>query len=169
MSEQNPQPFFNMQRIYLKDLSLEQPNSPDIFLNANEPTIEVEVNIEAKPLTESIFESIITGTVTAKIDDKVALLIEAKQAGIFEIRHVPEAEIEPLMHIACPTILFPYLRANIADVVTRAGFPPIHLIDINFQALYEQQRAHAAAQSANEAQSTPEDGTAADATTPTVH
>lgn len=169
MSEQNPQPFFNMQRIYLKDLSLEQPNSPDIFLNTNEPTIEVEVNIDAKPLTESIFESVITGTVTAKIDDKVALLIEAKQAGIFEIRHVPAADIEPLMHIACPTILFPYLRANIADVVTRAGFPPIHLIDINFQALYEQQRAHAAAQSANEAQSNPEDDTAADATPPTVH
>ncbi len=169
MSEQNPQPYFNMQRIYLKDLSLEQPNSPDIFLNTNEPTIEVEVNIDVKPLTESVFESIVTGTVTAKIDDKVALLIEAKQAGIFEIRHVPEAEIEPLMHIACPTILFPYLRANIADAVTRAGFPPIHLIDINFQALYEQRRAHAAAQSANDAQSGLAGDTAADLTSPTVH
>ncbi len=169
MSEQNLQPFFNMQRIYLKDLSLEQPNSPDIFLNTNEPSIEVEVNIDAKPLADSIFESIITGTVTAKIEDKVALMIEAKQAGIFEIRHVPSTEIDPLLRIACPTILFPYLRANIADAVTRAGFPPIHLLDINFQALYEQQRAHASAQSANDAQSPNSNGMETDATLPTTH
>jgi preprotein translocase subunit SecB len=138
MSDENNQPFFNIQRIYLKDLSLEQPNSPAIFLEQDMPSVEVEVDVKAERLAESVFEILVTGTVTAKVKEKVAFLIEAKQAGIFDIRNIPAEQVDPLVGIACPTILFPYLRSNIADAITRAGFPPIHLAEINFQALYEQ-------------------------------
>jgi preprotein translocase subunit SecB len=141
MSDENNQPFFNIQRIYLKDMSLEQPNSPGIFLEQEMPSVEVEVDVKAERLADSVFEILVTGTVTAKVSDKVAFLIEAKQAGIFDIRNIPAEQIDPLVGIACPTILFPYLRSNIADAITRAGFPPIHLAEINFQALYEQRLA----------------------------
>lgn len=139
--QQNNQPFFNIQRIYLKDLSLEQPNSPAIFLEQEMPGVEVEVDVKAERLADGVFEVIVTGTVTAKVATKVAFLIEAKQAGIFDIRNIPNEQIDPLIGIACPTIIFPYLRSNIADAITRAGFPPIHLAEINFQALYEQRLA----------------------------
>jgi preprotein translocase subunit SecB len=145
MSDDNNQPFFNIQRIYLKDMSLEQPNSPGIFLEQEIPSVEVEVDVKAERLAESVFEVLVTGTVTAKVTDKVAFLIEAKQAGIFDIRNIPADQIDPLVGIACPTILFPYLRSNIADAITRAGFPPIHLAEINFQALYEQRISQLAA------------------------
>jgi preprotein translocase subunit SecB len=146
MSDQNNQPFFNIQRVYLKDLSLEQPNSPAIFLEQDMPSVEVEVDVKADRLAESIFEVAVTGTVTAKVAEKVAFLIEAKQAGIFDIRNIPADQVDPLVGIACPTIIFPYLRSNIADAITRAGFPPIHLAEINFQALYEQRLAQMGAQ-----------------------
>ncbi|HGL5385932.1 protein-export chaperone SecB [Burkholderia orbicola] len=138
MSDVENQPFFNIQRVYLKDMSLEQPNSPAIFLEQDMPSVEVEVDVKADRLAESVFEVVVSGTVTAKVKDKVAFLIEAKQAGIFDIRNIPDEQLDPLVGIACPTILFPYLRSNIADAITRAGFPPIHLAEINFQALYEQ-------------------------------
>ncbi|MFN5445943.1 MAG: protein-export chaperone SecB [bacterium] len=151
MSEQNQvadqQPIFNIQRVYLKDMSLEQPNSPAIFLEQEGPSIEVAIDINSESLAEAIFESTITITVTAKNKDKTAFLVEGKQAGIFEVRNVPEDQLEPLLGIACPNILYPYLRANIADMVTRAGFPPIHLNEINFEAFY-QQRKQAIAESA---------------------
>jgi preprotein translocase subunit SecB len=144
MSEQNQatdqQPIFNIQRVYLKDMSLEQPNSPAIFLEQEGPNIEVAIDINSESLAESIYEATITITVTAKIKDKTAFLVEGKQAGIFEVRNVPEDQIEPLLGIACPNILYPYLRANIADMVTRAGFPPIHLNEINFEAFYQQRK-----------------------------
>ncbi|EMN1931690.1 protein-export chaperone SecB [Burkholderia ambifaria] len=141
MSDVENQPFFNIQRVYLKDMSLEQPNSPAIFLEQDMPSVEVEVDVKAERLAESVFEVVVSGTVTAKVKDKVAFLIEAKQAGIFDIRNIPDEQLDPLVGIACPTILFPYLRSNIADAITRAGFPPIHLAEINFQALYEQRLA----------------------------
>ncbi|MGN6667854.1 MAG: protein-export chaperone SecB, partial [Trinickia sp.] len=119
---------------------------PAIFLEQEMPSVEVEVDVKAERLAESIFEILVTGTVTAKVNDKVAFLIEAKQAGIFDIRNIPAEQIDPLVGIACPTIIFPYLRSNIADAITRAGFPPIHLAEINFQALYEQRLAQVAAQ-----------------------
>src|SRR6201997_5283629 len=150
MSDENNQPFFNIQRIYLKDMSLEQPNSPAIFLEQEMPSVEVDV--KAERLADTVFEILVTGTVTAKVSDKVAFLIEAKQAGIFDIRNIPAEQIDPLVGIACPTILFPYLRSNIADAITRAGFPPIHLAEINFQALYEQRLAQMGGQETGNAQ-----------------
>ena len=145
MSEQQnqpgaDQPIFNIQRIYLKDLSLEQPNSPAIFLEQEGPSMEVAIDIGSETLAEAIYEATITVTVTAKIRDKVAFLVECKQAGIFEARNIPADQIEPLLGIACPNILYPYLRSNIADMVTRAGFPPIHLNEINFEVFYHQRK-----------------------------
>ena len=148
MSDQNQQPVFNIQRIYLKDMSLEQPNSPSIFLEQEGPGIEVQIDVGSDKLSDGIYEATVTVTVTAKIRDKVAFLVEGKQAGIFEARNIPEGQLEPLLGIACPNIIYPYLRANIADTITRAGFPPIHLTEINFEVFY-QQRQQALAQPAN--------------------
>jgi preprotein translocase subunit SecB len=138
MSDENQQPVFQIQRVYLKDLSLEQPNSPAIFLDQNAPAIEVAVDVGVESLAEGIFESTVTITVTAKISDKVAFLVEGKQAGIFEARNIPDEQLDPLLGIGCPNIIYPYLRANIADVITRAGFPPVHLAEINFEVFYQQ-------------------------------
>jgi preprotein translocase subunit SecB len=152
MSDQNQpdqQPVFNIQRIYLKDLSLEQPNSPAIFLEQDSPGIEVSIDVGAEQLADGIHEASVTVTVTAKIRDKVAFLVEGKEAGIFELRNIPADQIEPLLGIACPNIIYPYLRANIADMVTRAGFPPIHLTEINFEVFYHQ-RKQALAQAAGQ-------------------
>ncbi len=151
MSEENVQAIFQIQRVYLKDLSLEQPNSPGIFLEQEAPTIEVAVDVAAQPLSEGIYESTVTVTVTAKVKDKVAFLVEGKQAGIFEARNIPENQLAPLLGIGCPNIVYPYLRSNIADVITRAGFPPIHLSEINFE-MFFQQRMQAAAAQENQAQ-----------------
>ncbi len=138
MADENLQPLFQIQRVYLKDLSLEQPNSPAIFLEQEQPNIEVAVDVGAQPLAEGIFESTVTITVTAKIADKIAFLVEGKQAGIFEIRNIPDEQLDPLLGIGCPNVIYPYLRANIADAITRAGFPPVHLSEINFEAFYQQ-------------------------------
>ncbi|MNJ99515.1 Protein-export protein SecB [compost metagenome] len=145
MADENLQPLFQIQRVYLKDLSLEQPNSPAIFLEQDQPSIEVAVDVGAQPLAEGIFESTVTITVTAKIADKIAFLVEGKQAGIFEIRNIPDEQLDPLLGIGCPNVIYPYLRANIADAITRAGFPPVHLSEINFEVFY-QQRLEALAQ-----------------------
>ncbi|MBC7490429.1 MAG: protein-export chaperone SecB [Glaciimonas sp.] len=145
-TEVNDQPVFQIQRVYLKDLSLEQPNSPAIFLEQDAPQIEVAVDVGAEALAEGIFESNVTITVTAKIKDKVAFLVEGKQAGIFEVRNIPAEQLDPLLSIGCPNIVYPYLRVNIADAITRAGFPPIHLAEINFEVFY-QQRTQALAES----------------------
>jgi preprotein translocase subunit SecB len=150
MSDENLQPIFQIQRVYLKDLSLEQPNSPAIFLEAEAPKLEIGVSVTAEGLAEGIFESTVTITLTARINDKVAFLVEGKQAGIFEARNIPADQLDPLLGIGGPNILYPYLRANIADMITRAGFPPVHLAEINFEAYY-QQRLQAATEAAQQA------------------
>ena len=137
-------PVFQIQRVYLKDMSLEQPNSPGILLEQEQPTVDIQLSVEATPVAEGIFEVCVTATVHTKIQDKTVFLVEAKQAGIFEIRNIPEDQMGPVMGIACPQIVFPYLRGNVADVVNRAGFPPVHLAELNFQAMYEEQQAQAA-------------------------
>lgn len=146
MADQNDQPIFQIQRVYLKDMSLEQPNSPAVFLEQEPPAMEVAVDVGAEALAEGIFESTVTITVTAKVGDKVAFLIEGKQAGIFEVRNIAPEQLDPLLGIGCPNIIYPYLRANIADMVTRAGFPPVHLSEINFEVFYQQRQAALAEQ-----------------------
>ena len=145
MSEQAT-PVFQIQRVYLKDVSLEQPNSPAILLQQEQPAVDIQLGVEATPVAEGIFEVAVTATVQTKIEDKTLFLVEAKQAGIFEIRNIPEEQMGGVIGVACPQIIYPYLRGNVADLVTRAGFPPVHLAEINFQAMYEQQNAAAAAQ-----------------------
>ena len=130
-------PSFRIQRIYLKDLSLEQPNAPEIFLVAAEPQVQIEVDIAVKKLSDELFEVVLSSTITARVDGKALFLIEANQAGIFEFQNIPAEQIDPMLGITCPTILYPYLRSNIADIITRAGFQPIHLNEINFHGMYE--------------------------------
>lgn len=137
-------PVFQIQRVYLKEASLEQPNSPAILLEQQQPSVDIQLGVESQPVAEGVFEVSVTATVHTKIGDKTVFLVECKQAGIFEIRNLPDDQMGAIMGIACPQIVYPYLRGNVADVVTRAGFPPVHLAEINFQAMYEQQQAQQA-------------------------
>ena len=141
-----PDPVFQIQRVYLKDLSLEQPNSPGILLEQEQPTVDIQLGVDAQPVADGVFEVTVSATVQTKIGDKTVFLVEAKQAGIFEIRNLPEDQMSPILGIACPQIVYPYLRGKVADVIQRGGFPPVHLAEINFQAMYEQQQQQAAQQ-----------------------
>ena len=139
MAEQQ-EPVFQIQRVYLKEASLEQPNSPGILLQGEQPAVDIQLGVEAQPVAEGVFEVSVTATVQTKIADKTVFLVEAKQSGIFEIRNLPDNQMGPIAGVVCPQIVFPYLRSNVADIIQRAGFPPVHLQEINFQALYEQQQ-----------------------------
>jgi len=144
MSDEQATPVFQIQRVYLKDLSLEQPNSPAILTSTEQPSVDIQLGVGMEQVAEGIVEVTVTATVTTKLADKVVFLVEAKQAGIFEVRNLPEDQMGPVIGIACPQIIYPYLRGNVADVIQRAGFPPVHLAEINFQAMYEQQQQQAA-------------------------
>ena len=137
MSE-TTQPVFSIEKIYVKDLSLEIPHAPGIFLERTQPEIEVQLHSEGGQLDEGVYQVTLTVTVTAKAGDKTVFLAEAGQAGIFQIRNMPQGDIEPILGIACPNILFPYARETISDTVNRAGFPPVLLAPVNFEALYQQ-------------------------------
>ena len=147
MADQDP--VFNIQRVYLKEASLEQPNSPAILLDQEQPSVEINLGVNAENVAEGIFEITVTATVQTKIQDKTVFLCECKQAGIFEVRNVPDDQMGPIIGIACPQIVYPYLRAIVSDVCTRAGFPPVVLSEVNFQAMYEAQRQQAAAANGN--------------------
>lgn len=134
------EPVFQIQRVYLKEASLEQPNSPGILLQGEQPSVDIQLGVEATPVAEGVYEVAVTATVHTQIADKTVFLVEAKQAGIFEIRNLPEDQMGPIVGVVCPQIVFPYLRGNVADIVQRAGFPPVHLAEINFQTMYEQQQ-----------------------------
>ncbi|CAN5258666.1 protein-export chaperone SecB [soil metagenome] len=143
MAEANLDPVFQIQRVYLKDMSLEQPNSPEILLNQEQPGVEIQLGVDAKPVADGLYEISVTATVHTKIEEKTVFMVEAKQAGIFEIRNIGNDQLGTLLGIACPQIVYPYLRSNVADIIQRAGFPPVHMAEINFQAMYEQQQAEA--------------------------
>jgi preprotein translocase subunit SecB len=140
MADDNQTPVFQIQRVYVKDLSLEQPNSPQILLEQDAPKVDVNLALAATPVLDGIYEVAVTATVTATVNEKTLFLVEAKQAGIFEIRNVPDDQLNPIIGIACPQIIYPYLRALVSDVCTRAGFPPVILAEVNFQAMYESQQ-----------------------------
>jgi preprotein translocase subunit SecB len=144
----NLDPVFQIQRVYLKGASLEQPNSPAILLEQESPSVDIQLGVNASPIAEGMFEVSVTATVQTKINDKTVFLVEATQAGIFEIRNLPEEQMGQIMGIACPQIVYPYLRGNVADLIQRGGFPPVHLSEINFQAMYDQQQAAAQGQPA---------------------
>ena len=140
------EPVFQIQRVYLKEASLEQPNSPGILLEQQQPVVDIQLGVQGSPVADGMFEVVVTATVQTKIEDKTVFLVEIRQAGIFEIRNVPQDQMGPIMGIACPQIVYPYLRGNVADLIQRAGFPPVHLSEINFQAMYEQQQQQQAQQ-----------------------
>jgi preprotein translocase subunit SecB len=137
----NNDPVFQIQRVYMKEASLEQPNSPAILLEQEQPSVDIQLGVDAQQAADGMYEVGVTATVTTKIKDKTVFLVEVKQAGIFEIRNLPQEQMQAVLGIACPQIVYPYLRGNVADVITRAGFPPVHMAEINFQAMYEQQQA----------------------------
>ncbi len=141
MSDQ--QPVFSIEKLYVKDLSLEVPNAPQIYLEREAPQIEIQLQTNASGLGEDLFEVILTVTVTAKRDEengesKGFFLVEVAQAGIFQIKNVPESDVEAILGVACPNILFPYAREVVSDAVNRAGFPPVILAPVNFESLYQQ-------------------------------
>jgi preprotein translocase subunit SecB len=146
MADSNPgagaqAPIFQLQRVYLKDASLELPNAPTIFLEQEQPQFDVQLEVSNEKVMEPIFEVVVRVTVTAKMKDKVLFLVEGKQAGIFEMRGIPPDQVEAVLNVVCPNIVYPYLRANVADLINRTGLPPVHLAEINFEAVYQQRVA----------------------------
>lgn len=140
MTEQT-QPVFSIEKLYVKDLSLEVPNGPKVFLERENPQVNVQLRTDANTIDEGIFEVTLTVTVSAKLpSDKTLFMIEVAQSGIFQIRNVPQGDLEPVMMIGCPNILFPYAREAVSDAVTRAGFQPVILAPVNFEALYQAQK-----------------------------
>jgi preprotein translocase subunit SecB len=134
-------PVFELQRCYLKDASLELPNAPHIFLEQNQTNIELQIEVSNSAVVQDIYEVVVRVTVTAKMGDKALFLVEGKQGGIFRIAGIPNEQFQPIVGIVCPGIIYPYLRANVADLVQRTGLPPVHLTEINFEAMYQQRLA----------------------------
>lgn len=147
-AQQQDTPVFNIEKIYVKDLSVEVPNAPRIFLERDPPQIDVNLRNETENVEQGIYQVVMTVVVTAKTGDKTAFLVEAQQAGIFRIQNVPQEAIEPMLAVGCANIIFPYARETVSEAISRAGFPPMMLQPMNFEALYMQQKAQLADQAA---------------------
>ena len=139
-AQESNQPVFGIEKIYVKDLSLEIPHAPKVFLERENPQIDVQLSTQTTAIEGEIYEVMITTTVTAKIGEKVMFLIEAKQAGIFRLGNLPKHDVEPVLSVMCPNILFPYLRELISNIAVRAGFAPVMLNPVNFDMLYQQHK-----------------------------
>lgn len=140
MSDQEVQAVFVIEKLYLKDSSVEVPNAPQIFLERETPEITVQLATQSNGITDDVYETVITVTVTAKVGETIMFLVEAAQAGIFRIAQIPAEQLDAVLGIGCPNIVFPYLREAVSDLVSRAGFPPVILNPVNFEALYVQQK-----------------------------
>ena len=146
MSEpQNNQPVFSIEKVYVKDLSVEIPNAPQVFLEREAPSVDIQLHHNSTSIEDGVYETVLTVTVTAKANEKTMFLVEVAQAGIFVARNIPGQELEQVLGIACPNILFPYVREVVSDTVVRAGFPPVILSPVNFEAIYQSQRQPGAA------------------------
>jgi preprotein translocase subunit SecB len=133
------QPLFGIEKIYLKDMSLELPNAPQVFFEHDAPQIEVSMHNEAARMTqEGLYNVTLTVTVTAKLQDRTVFLVEVAQGGIFQIRNLQQADLEAVLGTLCPNTLLPYAREAVASVVQRAGFPPVTLQHMSFDAIYQQ-------------------------------
>jgi len=135
-SQAPQQPSFQIEKLYVKDLSLEVPNAPQVFMQPENPQLEIQVRSQAAQFADGLFEVTVTVTVTARAGEKTVFLAEAAQAGIFAVRGVPAQDLDPLLGIACPTILYPYAREAISDLVTRSGFPAVVLAPVSFEQIY---------------------------------
>ncbi|HYG56080.1 MAG TPA: protein-export chaperone SecB [Burkholderiales bacterium] len=136
--EQQAQATFQIEKIYVKDMSLELPNAPQVFAQSVQPQVEVQISSEAGQFGDGVYEVSVSATVTARAGERTLFLAEAVQAGIFSVRGVGDEEMQPLLAIGCPNILFPYLRETISDMITRGGFPPVLLQPVSFEAIYMQ-------------------------------
>jgi preprotein translocase subunit SecB len=141
--EKKPQPEqrFEIQRLYIKDLSFESPNAPALFQTEWQPEVNIDLNVGHQALEDGNYEVVLTVTVTTKGGEKTAFLAEVKQAGIFTIAGFPKEQLDHMLGAFCPNILYPYAREAISDVVTRGSFPQLLLSPINFDALYQQQQS----------------------------
>lgn len=140
MTEQAQQPTFDLRRVYLKDASLEIPNAPAVFLENEAPKVNIEISIETRALDSDAHEVDVTATLSATSNDKTFFLVEAKQSGVFEITGIEGEQLDAILNIVCPSMLFPYLRANVTDLLTRATLPPLYLNEINFEQIYHSKR-----------------------------
>ena len=136
--QEQAQPVFTIEKLYVKDLSLEVPNAPQVFLERETPRVDVQLSTEARPVNEGHYEVVLSVTATATLKDKTVFLVEAKQSGVFQIRNLPQESLDLVLSITCPNILFPYARETVSDAITRSGFPPFLLAPVNFEALYQQ-------------------------------
>lgn len=141
MAEKIKQPEFAIQRFYIKDVSFESPNTPEVFKSDWQPEIDLDLNIKHEDLKDSNYEIVLKVIVTAKLKNKIAFLVEVNQAGIFTLKSFPKEQLQAMLGAFCPTILFPYVREAISDLVVRGGFPPLYLAPVNFDALYQEQLA----------------------------
>lgn len=152
MSESPVQPVFSIDKLYVKDLSVEIPNAPQIYFEREQPKVDLQIQNSANVIDQAqgVFEVVLTATITAKIGEKSMFLVEVSQAGLFQIRNLPQQDMDVVLGVGCPNILYPYLREVVSDAVTRAGFMPVVLAPMNFEALYMQrlQQAQEAAQGA---------------------
>jgi preprotein translocase subunit SecB len=140
MSDAQNQPVFSIEKLYVKDISLEIPGAPQVFLEREAPQVDIQLHQEATKIEEGVYQALLTVTVTAKVKEKTLFLVEVGQAGIFVIRNIASPDLEAVLGIACPNILYPYVREVISDVVTRSGFPPVVINPVNFEALYAAQK-----------------------------
>lgn len=143
--EEQQQRIFNIEKIYVKDLSLEISDAPLVFLESEAPKIDMQLQIDDKHIKENMYEVVLTATITANTKDKTLFLVEVQQAGVFQIINIEEAEMLPVLNIVCPNVIFPYMRETVSDIVTRAGFPPVILSPVNFEALYNESKQKAMA------------------------
>jgi len=136
----------SVEKIYVKDLSLENPGAPQTFRLSEAPSIEIGLRTRADQIEPDVYECVMTVTVTATAGDRTVFLVEVAQAGIFSVQGTTEETLQPVLAMHCPAMLFPYARQAIAHATMLAGFPPVQLQPINFEALYAQQLADKAAE-----------------------
>lgn len=149
--DEKQQRIFNIEKIYVKDLSLEISDAPLVFMESEAPKIDMQLHIDDKHIKETMYEVVLTVTITAKTKEKTLFLVEVQQAGVFQIVNIEEAEMLPILNIVCPNVIFPYMRETISDIVTRAGFPPVILSPVNFEALYNESKQKAMSNGSNHA------------------
>jgi preprotein translocase subunit SecB len=145
------QPVFSIEKIYVKDLSVEVPGAPQVFLQQEQSQLEIQLEQQNARIAEGLYEVTLTVTVTAKSDGKTLFLVEASQAGIFQIRNVGDDNLGAVLGMLCPNVLFPYARETVSDTVNRAGFPAVNLQPVNFEAIYQQRLAQQQQQAAGDA------------------
>jgi preprotein translocase subunit SecB len=160
MTEENNQaqagdgPHFGIVRIYLKDVSFETPNSPEVFRQDFKPDVNLQLNTSVNKLGDGLFEVVLNVTVTSKQGDKTGFLVEVQQAGIFELKGYDEAQKGSVLGAYCPNTLYPFAREAVSDLVVKGGFPQLLLSPINFDALYTQKMTQADAPAAAAEQAT---------------